>query len=71
MSLSDSRTPETIQELGVVFCLDSSAVTLGFWQKGFTAYIVPLLQTMAKVHNQQAPGAILKVRTGIPYVELP
>ncbi|KIO28697.1 hypothetical protein M407DRAFT_71520, partial [Tulasnella calospora MUT 4182] len=64
MSISDSRTPETIQELGVVFCLDSSALTLGFWQKGFGTYIVPLLQTMAKVHNQQAPGAALKTRVG-------
>ncbi|KAG8913517.1 hypothetical protein FRC00_002235 [Tulasnella sp. 408] len=54
-----------ILELGVVFCLDSSALTLGFWRKGFGAYIVPLLQTMGKVLNQQAIGAALKTRLGL------
>lgn len=71
MSTSDPRAPETIQELGVVFCFDSSALTLGFWQKGFGTYIVPLLQTMAKVHNQQASGAALKVRLSFEMLRFP
>ncbi|KAG8900131.1 hypothetical protein FRC00_014338 [Tulasnella sp. 408] len=52
-------------EVSVVFCLDSSALTRDFWQKGLSTYIVPLLQTLAKVHNQQATGAAFKISLGL------